>query len=257
MSEDRFRKGGISMGITGTDVTKEASDMVLLDDHFASIVHAVEEGRNIYENIVKFVLFLLSANLAELFSIFFGILLGFDGDGGSYWVLLLPTQILWINLVTDGFPAVALAFDPLEPKAMHRPPRSLAEPILSLRRGAQLVAIGIATALAAIIAAKHGFAESKVLGQTMAFTALVILELGIVCLIHLPLSINSNPKLIGAVLLSFCLQLAVLYFPPLQEAFSATALSWDHWVVLFWIFLGATLVNFAILKCFPVKRRGH
>jgi Ca2+-transporting ATPase len=239
---------GIAMGITGTDVTKEASDMVLMDDHFKTIVNAVEEGRTIYENIIKFVFLLMSVNLGELFAIFFGILLGFEGQGRSYWVILLPVQILWINLVSESFPAIALAFDPPDPKSMHRRPRSHTAPILPLRRMVQLVAVGIVVAAATLLAAHYGFAQGKEHGQTMAFTSLVILNMGNVILIHLPLSLQSNPKLIGAILFTFALQLLVIYFPPLQTAFSTTALTLADWGILAALFIPSMAINWAILR---------
>ena len=113
---------GIAMGVTGTDVTKEASDMVITDDNFASIVNAVEEGRGIYDNIIKFVNYLLSSNIAELLVIFMGMLLGFTDRAGNAFVSLSAVQLLWMNLVTDGFPAIALGLDPLAPGAMERAP---------------------------------------------------------------------------------------------------------------------------------------
>lgn len=120
---------GVAMGITGTDVTKEASDMVILDDNFASIVNAVEEGRGIYDNIIKFVNYLMSSNIAELLVIFMGMLLGFRDPLGNPFVSLSAIQLLWLNLVTDGFPAIALGLDPVDPTAMNRPPRKSSDSI--------------------------------------------------------------------------------------------------------------------------------
>ncbi len=115
---------GVAMGITGTDVTKEVSDMVITDDNFASIVAAVEEGRGIYDNIKKFIHYLLSCNSGEILVMFVASLLGLP-------VPLLPIQILWVNLVTDGFPALALGVDPVDPKVMNRPPRKPDEPLIT------------------------------------------------------------------------------------------------------------------------------
>jgi Ca2+-transporting ATPase len=123
---------GVAMGITGTDVSKGAADMVLTDDNFASIVAAVEEGRTIYDNIRKFVLFLLSSNIGEILVMFVGILVGLP-------VPLLAIQILWVNLVTDGLPAIALGFDPAEPGVMNRPPRPVGESIFAHGIGRKII----------------------------------------------------------------------------------------------------------------------
>ena len=124
---------GVAMGITGTDVTKEVSDMVITDDNFASIVAAVEEGRGIYDNIRKFIHFLLSCNLGEILVMFVAALIGLP-------VPLLPIQILWVNLVTDGLPALALGVDPVDPNIMERPPRKTDEPVIT---GARAWLIGL------------------------------------------------------------------------------------------------------------------
>jgi len=137
---------GIAMGITGTDVTKESSDMVILDDNFASIVNAVEEGRGIYDNIIKFFSYLMSSNIAELLVIFLGILIGFKDPAGNLFVSLSAVQLLWLNLVTDGFPAISLGLDPVSPKAMEKPPRKMTDSILSLRFTVQLLLISFIVA---------------------------------------------------------------------------------------------------------------
>ncbi|HXV27868.1 MAG TPA: HAD-IC family P-type ATPase, partial [bacterium] len=122
---------GVAMGITGTDVTKEASDMIITDDNFASIVNAVEEGRGVYDNIVKFIKFLLSYNLAEIFVILIAVLIGLKDRSGQSFIPLTAVQILWMNLVTDGLPAMALGVDPRAPDAMRRPPRKPSETIFN------------------------------------------------------------------------------------------------------------------------------
>jgi len=134
---------GIAMGIKGTDVTKEAADMIITDDNFASIVNAVEEGRGIYDNIIKFVNYLLSSNIAELMVIFAGMAIGFKDPAGNPFVSLSAVQLLLLNLVTDGFPAIALGMDPVDPKAMERLPRKSSEPFLSPRFSVQLVLMSI------------------------------------------------------------------------------------------------------------------
>ena len=138
---------GIAMGITGTDVSKEAADMVLADDNFASIVAAVEEGRAIFANIRKFLRYLLSSNIGEVLTMFFGVLLaeriGLQAGGGAVVLPLLATQILWINLVTDGPPALALGVDPADEGLMHQPPRPVGEGVLTPRMWRGIVFVGV------------------------------------------------------------------------------------------------------------------
>src|SRR3954451_22682745 len=126
---------GVAMGITGTDVSKEAADMILADDNFASIVAAVEEGRAIFSNIRKFLRYLLSSNLGEVMTMFFGVLLakviGLQAEGQAVVLPLLATQLLWINLVTDGAPALALGLDPAEAGVMNQPPRPKREAVIT------------------------------------------------------------------------------------------------------------------------------
>ncbi len=239
---------GIAMGITGTEVTKQASDMVILDDHFASIVAAVKEGRAIYSNIVKFVHFLLSANFAELLVIFFGILWGFSGAPGEVWAILLPSQILWINLVTDGCPAIALAFDPIEKAVMKQKPRKISEPILSLPWVFKLVLVGLIAALGAIFAAQLGFSKDMRTGQTMAFTTLVILELGLLFLIRMPLSLFSNKWLLATLLLSVLLQLVVIYTPFLHLPFGTISLAPFEWLQILGIASFVNLIIFLMIR---------
>ena len=238
---------GIAMGITGTEVTKQVSDMVILDDHFATIVTAVKEGRAIYSNIVKFVRFLLSANFAELLVIFFGILWGFSDASGEIWAILLPSQILWINLVTDGCPAIALAFDPIEKAAMKQKPRKVSEPILSLPWILKLVFIGLIAAFVSIFAAHLGFSKGMLVGQSMAFTELVILELGILLLIRKPLSIFSNFWLLVALFLSLLLQVFVIYFPPMHLPFGTVFLEALGWLQILGIAFIVNLLVFLVI----------
>ncbi|NGX27165.1 MAG: Calcium-transporting ATPase, partial [Chlamydiae bacterium] len=163
---------GISMGITGTDVTKESSDMIILDDNFASIVRAVKQGRGIYDNIVKFISYLLSSNIAEILVIFLIMLLGITTPGGAPFVPLLPVQLLWMNLVTDGFPAISLAMDPIDPRAMDRPPRPRTEAILNRRFTLFIFSISILVTIGALTACFIGLKTSGPLAQTMTFTTL-------------------------------------------------------------------------------------
>lgn len=222
---------GIAMGMTGTDVTKEASDMVITDDNFASIVNAVEEGRGIYDNIIKFVNYLLSSNIAELLVIFMGMLLGFTDRAGNAFVSLSAVQLLWMNLVTDGFPAIALGLDPLAPGAMERAPRKVSEPILSSRFAFQLCLVSLTIAAAALTACHFGLRQGVPMAQTMTLTALVVMQLVRVQVIRSRYHIGlfSNPWLAFALAGSLALQLCVIYIPPLQNVFGTVSLGKTEW----------------------------
>ena len=179
---------GVAMGITGTDVSKEAADMVLSDDNFASIVAAVEEGRAIFANIRKFLRYLLSSNIGEVMTMFFGVLLagqiGLSG-GGAVVLPLLATQILWINLVTDGPPALALGVDPADDGLMDQPPRPVGEGVITARmwRGIFFVGIIMAAGTLFVLDASHagrvrrGRAATSATRQTMAFTTLMLFQI--------------------------------------------------------------------------------
>jgi Ca2+-transporting ATPase len=204
---------GIAMGITGTDVTKEASDMVLTDDNFASIVNAVEEGRGIYDNIQEFVHYLLSCNTSEIALVLFAALIGWP-------VPLLPIQILWINLVTDGLPALALAMEKPEPDVMNRSPRPPMEPFFTRERGARIIFHGALMSVVVIA----GFAWSYLEGgtfyaQATAFYLLTFTQLffSFACRSQrhtLPeLGIFTNPYLLAAIVLSGILQMSLLWIP--------------------------------------------
>ena len=218
---------GVAMGITGTDVTKEVSDMVITDDNFASIVAAVEEGRGIYDNIRKFIHFLLSCNLGEILVMFTAALIGLP-------VPLLPIQILWVNLVTDGLPALALGVDPVDPGIMERPPRKTDEPVITGARGWLIGLQGALIAACSLGAFLFVFLYEKE-GLDMARTA-ALATLACSQLFHafncrsmresiFRLKFRTNPQLVGAVGLSFLLQMAVIYVPFLQPVFKTTALS--------------------------------
>lgn len=236
---------GIAMGITGTDVTKEASDMVITDDNFASIVNAVEEGRGIYDNIIKFVSYLLSSNIAELLVIFLGMLMAFTDPQGNPFISLSAVQLLWLNLVTDGFPAIALGMDPVDPHAMNRKPRSPSEPILSLRFSIQLILISITVAVGTLIACHYGLQQSAELAQTMAFTTLVTLELVRVQMVRSQYHIGffSNPWLVAALASSFGLQLLVVYVTPFQKVFGTVGLGGAEMGVILVVALGVWIIG--------------
>lgn len=215
---------GVAMGINGTDVSKESSDMILLDDNFATIVNAVSEGRRIYDNIRKFVKYIMTCNGAEIWTIFLAPLLGLP-------MPLLPIHILWINLVTDGLPGLALAKEKAEPDVMERPPRPSGESLFAGGIGLHIVWVGIL--MAAITLAIQAWAITEELDhwQTMVFTVLSFAQLGHVMAIRsdrqflLRQGIFSNWPLIGAVLLTVLLQLAVIYLPAANEIFRTQPLT--------------------------------
>ena len=217
---------GVAMGITGTDVSKEASQMVLLDDNFATIVNAVDEGRIVYDNIRKFVKYTLTSNAGEIWVMLLGPLLGMPRP-------LLPLQILWVNLVTDGLPGLALAVEPPEKDTMQRPPFPPSEHIFGRGMGVDIAWIGL---LMGVVSLAMGYwywlgSASEELWRTLVFTVLTFSQLGNAMAIRsekeslFSRGIFSNPMMVGSVVLTFALQLAVIYWAPLQNIFRTTALS--------------------------------
>lgn len=247
---------GIAMGITGTDVTKEASDMVITDDNFASIVNAVEEGRGIYDNITKFVCYLASSNIAEIIVVFMGMLVGFTDFAGNPFVPLSAVQILWINLASDGLPAIALGVDPINPMAMKRSPRKPSDSIISRKKAFHLLLISFIIALGTLAACYFGMNKSGELAQTMAFTTLVVLELVAVQIIRSPynVSIFSNPFIIAAVALSFLMQLFIVYTPFLQSVFKTVPLSTREWGIILAITIVVWILCDLINRLFKWQR---
>lgn len=241
---------GIAMGITGTDVTKEASDMVIVDDNFASIVNAIEEGRGIYDNIIKFVCYLASSNIAEIIVVFIGMLVGFTDVYDSPFLPLSAVQILWINLASDGLPAIALGVDPINPRVMQRNPRKTSDPIISRKKGLYLLLISVVIASGTLAACYYGMHTSGALAQTMAFTTLVILELIAVQIIRSPYNITffSNPFILAAVAVSFVLQLFIIYVPLLQNVFKTVPLNLGEWVII------GTITLFVWILCSLINR---
>lgn len=228
---------GIAMGITGTDVSKEASDMVLLDDNFATIVAAAEEGRVVYTNIRRFVKYILGSNIGEVLTIAASPILLPMGD-----VPLTPLQILWMNLVTDGLPALALAVEPAEPDVMNFPPHHPHESIFSRGLGAYMVRIGIIFSVLSITLMLWAFyySASHTGGplnlqpdrwKTMVFTTLCIAQMGHALAVRshtrLTWTLNpfSNPFIVGAVVVTTLLQLALIYVQPLRNFFGTDMLS--------------------------------
>ncbi len=238
---------GVAMGITGTDVAKESADMVLTDDNFASIVAAVEEGRGIYENIRKFVAYLLSANAGEVLIMLLATLFVVDPE---FLPFFTPVQLLWINLVTDGLPALALGVDPYPTDIMSRPPRNPKEGVLSRDIGFLIIVVAAILTIGTlgIFAWEQIDQSDPVRTQTVTFTTIVFFELFLVFAIRSPrqtiwqIGLFTNRKLIYAVLLSMALQLMVIYVPLFQTPFHTQALTaWD-WVRTIVISLSAFLI---------------
>ncbi|MFW9994045.1 MAG: cation-translocating P-type ATPase [Candidatus Odinarchaeota archaeon] len=234
---------GVAMGITGTDVAKEVSSMILIDDDFSTIVEAIAEGRAIYDNIKKFIAFLLSANAGEILAVLLGIILGVILQ--TPILPLIAVQLLYINLVTDTFPALALGVDTPEEDIMRRKPRDPDEPLLDknllsmIAVAGAVFAIGAITCFFAAVNFDHTAltAETEIKAQTMAFTALVIYQL-----FH---AINTSEKgtifsmnavknraLFAAILLGFLLQLVAVYVPFLQPFLGTTALEISDWLII-------------------------
>jgi Ca2+-transporting ATPase len=216
---------GIAMGITGTDVSKEASDMILLDDNFATIVAATEEGRVVYDNIRRFIKYILGSNIGEVLTIAAAPLLVLGG------VPLSPLQILWMNLVTDGLPALALAIEPAEPNVMQRPPYSTRESIFARGLGLYIVRIGIIFAILTIILMVWSYNYDPDTWKTMVFTTLCLAQMGHALAVRsdsrLTIQMNpfSNPYVLGAVSLTTLLQLLLIYVEPLRNFFNTQLLT--------------------------------
>jgi calcium-translocating P-type ATPase len=238
---------GVAMGVSGTDVTKEAADMILADDNFATIVTAVREGRAIFANIRKFLRFLLSSNIGEVLTMFLGVvlagLIGLDETGEAIAVPLLATQILWINLLTDSAPALALGVDPPPADVMRHPPRRLTDRVIDREMWRGIFWVGVVMAAATLAALDLGLSGGLLGGsgeideaRTMAFTTLVLAQL-FNCLNarsdrasafdHL----FTNPLLWGAIAVSAALQVAVVQLPLLNDAFSTVPLSLGDWMI--------------------------
>ncbi|TKJ17847.1 ATPase [Candidatus Woesearchaeota archaeon B3_Woes] len=251
---------GISMGITGTDVAKEASDMILIDDNFASIVNAVEEGRGIYDNIKKFVQYLLSSNIGEILTIFVALIMApFFANA----LPLIALQILWINLVTDGLPALALGVDPTEPHIMRKKPRNPKENIINKSRAIKMIFIGIIMMVGTLGIFKiYNPNINLVYAQTIAFTTLVMFQMFNVLNLRsdqhslFKIGIFSNMKLIIAIIISIALQLLVVYSPFMQNLFSTTTLYLKDWIYILLV-SSSVLIFGEIIKIFNklIKKR--
>ena len=256
---------GVAMGITGTDVSKGASDMILTDDNFTTIVHAIEEGRNIYNNIKKTIMFLLSCNLGEVLCVFFATVFG--------WAMpLVPTQLLWVNLITDTLPAISLGMDPGDKDVMNRKPRDPKESFFAEGAGMRAIVGGVLIGILTLVAfylgiihsgdvpikeAKDG-TEIVTYGRTMAFIVLTFSQL------FYSLSMRNSKKtifevgffgnmfLIISIIISIILQVLLISIPPIAEMFKVTALDPSHWGIV----IGLSLIPFAINEIIKVVTRG-
>jgi Ca2+-transporting ATPase len=240
---------GVAMGITGTEVSKEAADMVLLDDNFATIVRAVEEGRLVYANIRRFVKYILGSNVGELITIAAAPLVGLLG------VPLTPLQILWMNLVTDGVPALALALEPGEQGLMQRAPAEPGESIFARGIGSYILRIGVVFAVI-VIALMLYAARLGAPWETMVFTTLCLAQMGhaLSARSDLPLiqvAPFSNPWLLWAVALTSGLQMLLLYVPGLSKFFGTTPLSAHNLLVC----VGFSLIFFLYLELEKIWRQ--
>ena len=227
---------GVAMGITGTDVAKNTAEVILTDDNFATIVNAVEEGRIIFSNIKKFVFFLLSCNIGEILLVFISILVGWE-------VPLLPIQLLWLNLVTDSFPALALGVENAEPGIMKQPPRNTKDPILSKKMLGgimfQAVAISFASLLAYYWAMKmYGTGRGLIHARSVVFTTIILSELlrafssRSQTFTLFKIGFFTNIRMVQAVFASFALTVVVLYIPALSEVFDVVPLTFRDWQIV-------------------------
>ncbi len=232
---------GVAMGRKGTDVAREAADMVLLDDNFATIVTAVRQGRRIYDNIRKFIKYTMTSNSGEIWTLFLAPFLGLP-------LPLLPIQILWINLVTDGLPGLALAAEPAERGIMQRPPRPPDESVFAHGMWQHMIWCGLLIGGLSLAAQAWSYHNGSENWQTVVFTVLTLSQLVHALAIRsdldslFTLGLRSNLPLLGAVVLTLLLQLAVIYVPFLNAVLKTTPLTLEELVVcltLPWVVLVA------------------
>jgi len=241
---------GIAMGITGTDVSKEAAHMILLDDNFSTIVKAVREGRRVYDNILKFIKYLMTTNSGELWTLLLGPMIGLP-------VALLPIHILWINLVSDGLPAIALSFEKAEHDIMNRPPRPPQQSVFSNGRGLHMIWVGML--MAGTTLSVQGWAIRNGLHwQTIVFNVLCLCQMGHVLAIRsekqpfFGVDMFSNKPLIGAVLMTLLLQFIITYVPVFQPIFQTEALTPSEFLL---VGAASSLVFFAVEIEKTISRR--
>ncbi len=244
---------GVSMGIRGTDVARDASDLVLLDDNFATIVRAIGEGRRQFANVQKFVRYLLSSNAGEVVALVVSIALGGP-------LVFLATQILWMNLVTDGVTAVALGLEKAEPDQMKQPPRRKDTPILGRQGLLTILLLGLYTGLSSLWIFFHFLDQSVELARTAAFTAMVVFEkLSVFAFrsLRLPcwrIGWLSNPFLLLALAVTLGAQMLAVYWPPLQVLLHTTAIGLAEWQLILLFALPIVVVPEVIKSVFSAKR---
>ena len=245
---------GIAMGVTGTDVAKEASHMVLLDDNFATIVKAAKEGRRIFDNIRKFIKYTMTSNSGEIWTIFLAPFFGLP-------IPLLPIHILWINLVTDGLPGLALAAEPAEKKIMNRPPRHPKESIFSHGLGGHIIWVGLLMGAVCIFTQAWALKTDHAHWQTMVFTVLCLSQMGNVLAIRsereslFSQGLLSNKPLLGAFLLTFGMQMATIYVPALNPIFKTQPLTLPELLVVL-LLSSVVFVAVEIEKLLKRKKNG-
>jgi Ca2+-transporting ATPase len=247
---------GIAMGLRGTEVSKSASDLILLDDDFSTIVNAIAEGRRQFENVRKFVRYLLSSNAGEVLAILVNLMLGGP-------LVFLATQILWMNLVTDGVTAVALGLEKAQPDQMRQPPRRSDEPILGRSGLFLIVLFGTYTATAALWLFYSLLPMGADLARTAAFTAMLVFEkVSVFAFRSLTRPVSSigwfsNRVLVIAFSLSLCLQVAAVYWPPLQFLLQTVPLSATHWGTILLLALPLLVVPELVkMVAFSHKKNG-
>ncbi len=240
---------GIAMGITGTDVSKEAAHMILLDDNFSTIVKAIREGRRVYDNILKFIKYLMTTNSSELLTLLLGPMIGLP-------IALLPIHILWINLVSDGLPAIALSFEKEEKDIMNRPPRPPQESVFANGKGIHMIWVGIL--MAGIALSLQAWAITHGLHwQTIVFNFLCVSQLMHVLVIRsenqslFSIGLFSNKPLIGAVLLALVLQVVITYTPFLQPIFQTEALTLNEFILV----VAASSIIFFVVEAEKILNR--
>lgn len=242
---------GIAMGVTGTDVSKEAAHMILLDDNFVTIVKAVKEGRKIYDNIRKFIKYLLTTNSGEIWTLFLAPLAGLP-------IPLLPIHILWINLVTDGLPALALSVEPEEGDVMSRRPRHPKESIFAHGLGLHAIWVGLLMGGVVLFVQAWSITTGHAHWQTMVFTVLCLTQLGHVLAIRsekeslFRIGLFTNKYLLGAVILTFALQMATIFVPVLNPIFKTEPLTFSE--LMFTLIL-SSVVFFAVETEKLIKRK--
>ena len=244
---------GVAMGITGTDVAKEASHMILLDDNFATIVRAVKEGRRIFDNIRKFIKYIMSCNFGEIWTIFIAPFFGLP-------IPLLPVHLLWINLVTDGLPGLAMAAEPAEKNIMNRPPRHPQESIFAHGLGVYVIWVGFLMGAICIAAQAWAIHIGDAHWQTMVFTVLCLSQMGNVLATRseseslFTIGLFTNLPLFGAVILTFLLQMATIYLPFLNPVFKTQPLNIEELAVCL-LLSSIVFVAAEIEKLIKRKRR--